>query len=350
MLIYCDEAWRENQHGKKVGTLAAVAIPRTEYNGLSDRLFLAAQKYFGFENARTREIKGKILLNPYEFRREANDEQISMKLSFAREVLEELRSRSIRVFASVVYRRDQVDLLCEDPELLDRPYLYLMERIHEYMRELGAGRIATFTFDDRGLKQNARVAEAYRNFLSRSRIGRSFHTLLRSPFFAYSSISLGLQAADLVCTVVNRYHTIRRVSHRIPELFGIVREMEWVAANPTQDGHRLRGIKVLADIARRQRRNNKRVGSPEGEEGSGSPRSDPEPVSTPFRRESSPSNATHWFGAAIWGLLSDMAGRQAVSAPHQFARGIVRCRWGRRRASHLDTPLSRIFGPRTTCS
>ena len=99
MLVFCDEAWKERVDGRKVGTLAAVAISKDRYNALTDRIFVLAEKYWGFENARAREIKGKKLINAYELRREEAG-QVSMKLSFARELMEELRAQSIKVFAT----------------------------------------------------------------------------------------------------------------------------------------------------------------------------------------------------------------------------------------------------------
>jgi hypothetical protein len=244
MLLFCDESWKTNGDGKRVGTLAAVAIPREVYNELEDRVFFLAEKYWGFQNARNREIKGKQLLSHYEYAREARGE-VSMKLAFARELLEELRTREIKVFASVVYRESEVDLLCEEGEQLDRPYLFLMERVHAYVVERGPGVRGSLTFDDRGLGQNCRVAEAYRNFLTRSKMGRSFAGLTRTPFFAYSSYSTGIQLADVVCTVVNRFHTERAASPKIGILYGIVRQLEWVAAAETAEGYMLHGIKVL---------------------------------------------------------------------------------------------------------
>jgi len=251
MLIFCDESWKENEDGKKVGTLAAIAIEQSDYNDICDRVFLLAQKYWGADNARLREIKGKQLLQAYEFRRR---DVVSMKLAFARELLEEVRRRQIKIFASVVFDDRDVELLCESPDRLDRPYSYLMERIHEYLIELGGDRTAIFTFDDRGLKVNANVGEAYRNFLNRSKTGRSYNTLIRTPFFAYSHHSVGIQLADLICTVINRFYTIRRKHPQIQLYYHIVQSMEWVASQPNDAGYTLRGIKIIGGQARERGR------------------------------------------------------------------------------------------------
>lgn len=104
---------------------------------------------------------------------------------------------------------------------------------------------ASVAFDDRGLGQNCRVAEAYRNFLTRSKLGRSFSGLLRTPFFSYSQHSVGIQLADLVCTIINRFYTDRVASPRIPVLHGIVRQMEWHAKQANEDGYLLHGIKII---------------------------------------------------------------------------------------------------------
>ena len=170
---------------------------------------------------------------------------MSLKLAFARELLEELKFRSLKVFASVIYAEQEVDLLCEDVAQFDRAYWFLMERINVYLQELGGDAVGSLVFDDRGLTLNERVATGYRNFLSRSKLGRSFSRLLRVPFFAYSKASTGLQLADLVCTVVNRFHTDRTASHHIPAMYSLVRDMEWKAKVPNADGYWLSGIKIL---------------------------------------------------------------------------------------------------------
>lgn len=229
-----------------MGTLAALAIPRDSYNGIEDRLFWLASKYFGSQNARERETKGKQLLSPYEFRREASGTQ-SNKLMYAQELLEDLRRRNVRAFASVVTSEKEVDLLCEDADHLDRPYFYLMERVNAYLQEMGGEVMGSMIFDDRGLPLNSSVAIAYRNFLTRSKTGRSFSALLRTPFFAYSNSSAGLQLADLVCSVINRYHTSRNASHRIPAFFSTVRKFVWTAKQATEDGYLLDGIKLIGD-------------------------------------------------------------------------------------------------------
>jgi hypothetical protein len=244
VLVFCDESWKQDGTGRKVGTLAAVAIRRSDYNAIEDRMFALAERYFGFQAARTMEIKGKELLNAYEYRREARGE-ISIKLNFARDLLEEMRARELRAFASVVFQEAEVDLLCADAEQLDRPYLFLMERVHAFLLESGADAHATVTFDDRGLTTNGQVAQAYRNFLTRSRMGRSFARLIRSPSFAYSSHSTGLQLADVLCAVVNRFHTDRAASPRVQLFWNIARQIEWKATNPDAEGRTLHGFKVI---------------------------------------------------------------------------------------------------------
>ena len=244
MLVFCDESWKETTDGKKVGTLAAVAIPRADYNSIEDRVFLLAQKYFGFKNAREKEIKGKRLLTSYEYNREAKG-HVSLKLAFARELMEEMRARKLAAFASVVFSEREVELLCEESDRLDRPYSFLLERAQGHVSEVGSDCRGALVFDDRGLLLNKRVAEAYRNFLTRSRVGRSFEGLLRSPFFAYSHCCTGLQLADLLCTVVNRYHTERDASPHIRTLYSLARDMEWRAKEPNAEGYLLAGFKCL---------------------------------------------------------------------------------------------------------
>lgn len=246
MLIFCDESWRQSRDGKKVGTLAAIAIPEKDYNDIDYRLFALKAKYFGPENSE-REVKGKSLLSNYEFRREANEKVISIKLSFANDLLEELRVRRVTVFGSIVTTSNEVDLLCEDSERFDRPYKYLMERVHEYLMQQANGSAGSLIFDDRGIVLNQRVATAFRNFLAKSKMGQSFATLVRSANFAYSQTSAGLQLADLVCTVIARYHTDKDASWRVPHFYQIVKDLEFRSRERGIDGFFHSGIKIVGE-------------------------------------------------------------------------------------------------------
>jgi hypothetical protein len=245
VLVFCDESWKQDGDGRKVGTLAAIAISRRAYNDIEDHVFFLIEKYFGYGAGRKMEIKGKDLLSRYEYDRERRGNEVSVKLNFARDLLESMRARELRAFATVTFQQEEVDLLCEDAEQLDRPYLFLMERVHAYLLELGADTYGSMTFDDRGLKINGQVAKAYRCFLTRSRLGRSFARLIRSPAFAYSHDSAGLQLADFLCTVVNWYHTDRNASPRVTTFYNLAKQMEWRAANPDPEGRTITGFKVI---------------------------------------------------------------------------------------------------------
>ncbi len=240
MIVFCDESWKNNTSGKMIGTLAAVGLPRKSFNKLVDSVFFIASKYFGLQNARAVEIKGKRLLCTYEYRRQAGG-TVSMKMAFARELLEVLRSYNATVFASVVESDRDVQLLCSDK--LERPYLYLMERINGWATENNA--IADIVFDDRGLKANSSVSESFTEFLVRSRSGRSWSGIMRTPLFAYSNCSRGIQMADLVCTVVNRYFTDRNASPMIPLLYKIVESLQYRAKEANIDGYMHKGIKFI---------------------------------------------------------------------------------------------------------
>lgn len=245
MLIFCDESWKEDDQKQKVGTLAAIAIPRKDYNDFEDRVFHVAEKYLGAECARNGELKGKHLLSPYEFRRiAASQTSNSLKLNCARELLEEMRFRKFQAFAVVVQTKSEVELLCEDGESLDRPYAFLMERVNSYVSEK-ANVHASFCFDDRGIGRNAQVGTAFRNFLARSKQGRSFRRILRTPTFAFSHLSAGIQMADLLCTVVNRFHADVKHNPAIRGFYTIAKSLEWVSAVNPDTGYPTRGFKSI---------------------------------------------------------------------------------------------------------
>jgi hypothetical protein len=59
------------------------------------------------------------------------------------------------------------------------------------------GRLATLTFDQRGLKEDGLVGSAIANYLIRTESGWHNH-FIQIPSFTVSAVSPGLQAADVV--------------------------------------------------------------------------------------------------------------------------------------------------------
>jgi hypothetical protein len=120
----------------------------------------------------------------------------------AEDILNYAINRRFRIFGVVCFGA-QSALICDDEVRLELPFRYLFERIDLYMKQTFPRRFAKLVFDDRGHSTNARNGRAATNFFVRSRLGMSYDTIIKTPFYGVSKANnYGLQLADLVTTVI----------------------------------------------------------------------------------------------------------------------------------------------------
>jgi hypothetical protein len=81
--------------------------------------------------------------------------------------------------------------------ILSKPYRQLLFDLRAYMSREAPGRLASLTFDQRGLKEDGAVGAAVANFLVRTRADWENH-FIQIPNFTVSAVSPGLQVADVV--------------------------------------------------------------------------------------------------------------------------------------------------------
>lgn len=156
MLFFIDESWQTIREGPmKIGVLAAASIKSHDYNACSRQLFELKLKNLG-PKAGSLEIKGREVLKNYFFNLE--DKGVpSHQLNLVRDILSLMKQLDIKLFASVVLSKTEADLACADVDLLERPFLYLFERVDLYMKENHPGLMAKLIFDDRGVPHEAEV-------------------------------------------------------------------------------------------------------------------------------------------------------------------------------------------------
>lgn len=104
--------------------------------------------------------------------------------------------------AFVIWTTNQSLLTLRNPTstALSKPYKQLLFDMRAFMRHEARSELGSLSFDHRGYREDEATARAISNFLIRTSGGanrwdRSFLTI---PTFAASTISPGLQAADLV--------------------------------------------------------------------------------------------------------------------------------------------------------
>ncbi len=203
MLVFIDESWQAiDSAQKQVCVLSAIAIHSQDFNEYSRQLWNYKVKHLG-PKCGDIEIKGKDIFKKFNFRLEGKG-IISRELSLARDVFGYAQTHNAIAFASVVFDQEQVQLDCADAKLLERPFLYLFERINLYMQENHPTRMASLIFDDRNLGQNERISQSVSNFFHLSKAGKTFDRIIKVPFFAISSENIGIQLADMVSHLIGR--------------------------------------------------------------------------------------------------------------------------------------------------
>jgi hypothetical protein len=246
MLFFIDESWQQTRDERfKVGVLAAIHFKSHDYNDCSNQIFNLKLRHMG-PSSRESEMKGKNLLKEFCFNLEAKGIK-SNGLTLAREILDFLKCRGARVFASVVFSAEEINLSCTDENKLERPFFYLFERIDLFMKENYPDVMAHLIFDDRGVQSNQRISKSISNFFHRSSRGQSFANIVKVPFFAISSENIGIQAADICAYIIAARFSGDKKKR---EFFSRVKEAEFLSRTPVDIGGRkisVKGIKVIKE-------------------------------------------------------------------------------------------------------
>jgi hypothetical protein len=133
MLFFMDESWQLTPDKKyKVGVLSALQIKSHDFNECSKDIYNLKIKHL-WSRSGDIEIKGREILRNYLFGLEAKGIQ-SKELNLARGIIDYMQTKGIRLFASVVFSIEEIDLACANVNQLERPFFFLFERIdlHAY--------------------------------------------------------------------------------------------------------------------------------------------------------------------------------------------------------------------------
>lgn len=225
MLFFIDESWQSTYNNKyKVGVLSAVQIKSHDFNDCSKQVYSLKVKHLG-NRAGDIEIKGREILRNYLFELESKGIP-SKELNLARDILNYMKTLGIRLFASVVFSKEEVDLVCANVNQLERPFFFLFERIDLFMKENYPGLMAKLIFDDRGIQFNKKISKSVSNFFHKSNIGQSFSAIIKVPFFAISAENVGIQMADIVAHILGSRFTGDK---KQIEFFKRVKNLEFVS-------------------------------------------------------------------------------------------------------------------------
>jgi hypothetical protein len=129
---------------------------------------------------------------------------------------------------------------------LSEPYKQLLFDCRALMENEAPGTLGSLTFDLRGTREDEATASAMQNYMVRTRGGWQQHFLC-VPNFTVSSISPGLQAADMVAYLGARLGTTRSGDDR-PELEPFVARMRGLAYEFTRPGLSARRARTVRQV------------------------------------------------------------------------------------------------------
>ena len=195
MLFFVDETW-QNVAGTDVGALGAVALPYQTYNRFCREVFTWKKRILQADELNASELKGQTAFAKACFKREDLHGD-SWWLAAARELFKTLERFHGQAFVVWTKHPDLLTLRNPSSTALSDPYKALLYDLRARMRrEKKKVKVqASLNFDQREIKQDEATACAVSNYLARARGWSDFQIV---PNFTPSSISPGLQAADVV--------------------------------------------------------------------------------------------------------------------------------------------------------
>jgi hypothetical protein len=225
MLFFIDESWQLTHDGKyKAGVLSALQIKSHDFNECSKQIYNFKIKYLSWRAGEI-EIKGKDIFRNYLFGLESKGIQ-SKELNLARGILNYMQTMGVRLFASIVFSKEELDLSCANVNQLERPFFFLFERIDLFMKENYPGLMAKLIFDDRGIQFNKKISKSVSNFFHKSSIGQQFNTIIKVPLFAISTENVGIQMADVVAHILGARFTGDK---KQMEFFKKIKNLEFIS-------------------------------------------------------------------------------------------------------------------------
>jgi hypothetical protein len=167
------------------------------------------------------------------------------KTEFVEEVLSLCKGHHILAFAVGMRQLEEQMLAGFSPEesRIFRVYYYLLERVETMLQEDYPDDMAIVLLDSGGIKTDNRRAIAFGNFLYGHEAGRRMQRVVETPFFVSSSLTPGIQIADLFAYALAQQNLGRREA-KLKEIVERIRELEW-RSNRLDVEYPLRGFKFV---------------------------------------------------------------------------------------------------------
>ena len=244
MLVFIDESeWPKPSAISGYTVWAAVALQPQLSKEFSREVFNLEKKFWQINEPHEFEIKGRMLLN----KRALTSPK---KVEFVEEILSLCKRYQLLTFAVGMQQLAEPMLIGFSPEeaRIFRIYHYLLERVEAMMQESYPDDMAMLLLDSADKETNMRRAAAFGNFLYGHEAGRSMKKIIETPFFVSSSLTPGIQIADL-CAYALAQQNLGRKEPKLREIGERIRDLEWRSSR-TDVEYPLRGFRFV-DLPKR---------------------------------------------------------------------------------------------------
>jgi hypothetical protein len=197
VLVFIDESGQPRPTDSSTHpVILAVCVKECDMRTLTRVLFALRKNHLGGLTLSKEEEEGKGVA----FLNRRSLTQMAAKREYVESLFEFLRDFDLHTFGITMERPEKVPY--EGTETLPTQYRWLLERIQRFMENEHPEHWALPIFDTRDPVQNRVLSESFTGYMARSSEGRAMHRIIPSPLFVDSSITPGIQIADLFAYVV----------------------------------------------------------------------------------------------------------------------------------------------------
>ena len=239
MLVFIDESeWPKPSAPSGYTVWAAVALQPQLSKSFSREIFNLERKFWRINEPHEFEIKGRMLLSSRAL-------TSPKKVEFVEEVVSLCKHYQLLTFAVGMQQLEEPMLagFSSEESRIFRVYHYLLERVEAMMQESYLDDMAMVLLDSADKETNKRRAIAFGNFLYGHEAGKSIQKIVETPFFVSSSLTPGIQIADLFAYAVAQQNLGRKEA-KLKKIGDRIREMEWRSSR-TDVEFPLRGFRFI---------------------------------------------------------------------------------------------------------
>ena len=194
MLVFIDESGHPRPNDSTLRpVLTAVCIQEQDLKSIVQDVYRLKKDIYGKQD----EIKATKLLRPQTIVNNRTHNK-----TYADEMIKILTRYNTGVFAVVMEKPDFCPYV--EPGYLPKHYYYLMKRIELYSAKYNYGK-SMIIFDCINEADDRKISVAVTNFLYKSVFGQTFKNILEMPLFVNSSITPGIQFADITAGIIRHY-------------------------------------------------------------------------------------------------------------------------------------------------